>query len=397
MQNNKLGEYMNKELPKGITIRKYNKSEAIQIFFMYRNVRCREIINLPPTKENIKKAFNKRHLILAEIEAKTFDYAFHFPNSSKVELFCEKSTVITMGELLNKQLNDYSMMHEKGNLSIATLKSYTSATKILVKFFADILVKDLSPLDIKDWLVQQSLNDISIGTLRNRLSVLNMALDEAKNDRLIKINPMSEISINKQINRTASKSDYEVQPFTEEEKIAIINSAEGQVKNLIQFNFWAGLRISELIALKWSDIDFNNGVINIQRARVETIIKTTKTKSGIRKVLLLKPARDALEDQLLYTQGKEFVFNNPRTKKEWMFCSVLNKHWQKVLKNAGVKYRNPYQMRHTYASTLLSNNENIFWLSTQMGHINTQMIIKHYGKWIPQNDKNGYNVIGDYK
>ena len=34
----------NKELPKGSTIRKHNKSEVIQIFFMYRNVRCREII-----------------------------------------------------------------------------------------------------------------------------------------------------------------------------------------------------------------------------------------------------------------------------------------------------------------------------------------------------------------
>ncbi|RTK99624.1 MAG: hypothetical protein EKK57_09070 [Proteobacteria bacterium] len=65
-----------------------------------------------------------------------------------------------------------------------------------------------------------------------------------------------EIQLSKEINKTASKSDYEIEPFTEEEKQIIIDNAEGQIKNLIQFNFWTGLRISELIALKWSDIDF---------------------------------------------------------------------------------------------------------------------------------------------
>lgn len=53
-------------------------------------------------------------------------------------------------------------------------------------------------------------------------------------------------------------------------------------------------------------------------------------------------------------------------------------------------------MRHTYASTLLSNGENVFWLATQMGHENTEMIFKHYGKWIPQKDNGGYSPVGEY-
>ena len=75
------------ELPKGITIRKHDKSEVLQIFFMYRNVRCREILPISPTPVNIKKAVNKRNLILAEIEAKKFDYKEYFPNSPKIQLF----------------------------------------------------------------------------------------------------------------------------------------------------------------------------------------------------------------------------------------------------------------------------------------------------------------------
>ena len=104
------------ELPKGITVRTHNKSEVIQIFFMYRNVRCREIIPLPPTKENIKRAFNKRNLILAEIEAKTFDYENHFPTSPKVELFSEKPKKHLMRDLLNKQIAEYESMELRGKI-----------------------------------------------------------------------------------------------------------------------------------------------------------------------------------------------------------------------------------------------------------------------------------------
>jgi len=108
------------------------------------------------------------------------------------------------------------------------------------------------------------------------------------------------------------------------------------MKNLIQYNFWAGLRISELIALKWSDIDFKNGLVNVERARVENTLKTTKTKSGVRKILLLKPAREALENQLLLTasNSNEFVFHDLNTNKEWSSGSWLYRQWALILKQA---------------------------------------------------------------
>ncbi len=137
------------------------------------------------------------------------------------------------------------------------------------------------------------------------------------------------------------KSDYMPNPFTEEEKEIIINTAKGQFKNLLQFCFWAGLRTSELIALKWEDVNFKNKVINIKRGKVEGEENSTKNKYSIRQII----------------------------------C---------------------YQMRHTYASTLLSNGENVMWVASQMGHANAEMILKRYGKWIPKKNDNGYNFSGTY-
>ena len=51
---------------------------------------------------------------------------------------------------------------------------------------------------------------------------------------------------------------------------------------------------------------------------------------------------------------------------------------------AGVRYRNPYQVRHTYASTLLTNGENPWYVAQQLGHVDVEMVFRIYGKFIPQ-------------
>ena len=60
--------------------------------------------------------------------------------------------------------------------------------------------------------------------------------------------------------------------------------------------------------------------------------------------------------------------------------------WSHALKKAGVRYRNPYQTRHTFASTLLMAGENPLWVAQQMGHKDWGMIRKRYGRWIPEVD-----------
>lgn len=71
--------------------------------------------------------------------------------------------------------------------------------------------------------------------------------------------------------------------------------------------------------------------------------------------------------------------------------------WIYLLKRAGVRYRNPYQTRHTYASMLISQGENVLWVSKQMGHANMQVTLKRYTDWLP--DKNalrGYKARNDW-
>lgn len=382
----------------GVTIRQFKHGSVIQIDFMYKGVRCREIIRKKPTSKNLEEAERHRSSVISEIDLKGefFNYAKYFPDSPKVKIFCKNKEIKSnlMSELLNQQLDNFELLQKNGKMSISTLVGYKKIiSNQLLPYFGECRVQDLKPLDIKKWIIGQG---VSAKTMRNRISLLKIVLDEAKNDEFIEKNPLDQLALARLLDTATTESDYVVEPFNEQEKQAIIDTATGQIKNLFQFNLWAGLRTSELLALSWDNIDFENGIIHITKAKVENTEKTTKTKAGIRKILMLPQAREALERQLQYRNECEYVFQNPNTNKQWANSTKIGEIWRKTLDNANVKYRNSYQMRHTYASTLLSNNENIFWVATQMGHENTEMIFKHYGKWIPENQKNGYTLVGKY-
>ncbi len=60
--------------------------------------------------------------------------------------------------------------------------------------------------------------------------------------------------------------------------------------------------------------------------------------------------------------------------------------WERILRRADVRYRYPNQMRHTYASTMLSAGENPPWIASQMGHRDWGMIRRTYARWVPSAD-----------
>ncbi len=237
-------------------------------------------------------------------------------------------------------------------------------------------------------------------TVSNILIPLRAVIDQALNDDSIKSNPLDKIVIAKLLCKASSKSDFKVDPFDKDEIQAIVDAAhDEQIKHLFQFAFFTGLRTSELIALEWDDIDWINGVVHVVRAVVKKRVKGTKTEAGERDVLLLPPALAALKDQKPYTFmiGKR-VFHNPRTHQPWETDHQIRRTaWIYALKKAGVRYRNPYQTRHTYASMMLSGGENMMWVATQMGHTDIQMVMKTYGKWIPDTRvKRGYLPVNNW-
>lgn len=391
------GESDCKRTPRGVRIRTHMNVESLQIDFTFRGVRCRESLRLEPTTANIRYADGLRREIIRKIEQDSFRYNEYFPESPRARLFGHVVTRATVGERATAYLTGCDQAAKNGKLSPSTVNGYRKIVngQILPRF-SNVPLRELGPAMLREWVAGLGT---TAKTARNVVSVLRSILDDAKNDELIESNPLDRIALNKLLATTAKKSEYVVDPFDAAEKQAILGAADGQARNLYQFALWTGLRTSELIALEWGDVDWVHGCVKVQRAVVVKQEKGTKTAAGTRDVLLLPAARAALEAQKLHTfLAGHRVFHNPKTGAPWETDAQIRKtSWLYVLKKAGVRYRNPYQTRHTYASTLLSKGENPWWVANQMGHVDVEMIFRHYGKWIPNNRHgSGYQLVNDW-
>lgn len=352
--------------PRGVRVR----GGRIQIDFYYQGVRCRETLPLHPSTSNLRLASQKREAVLYAIATQTFDYLAHFPESELGHRLFRRASRLTVAELLDRYLRTRQQTTER-----STWKNYRSAVNHhLLPRFGNVAVSDLRTSDIRSWRAELA---ISAKRINNVLIPLRGALEDAFRDGLIPENPAVRIA--------SLKHRYdEPDPFSVDEIRAIIAAAPDQARQLFQFAFWTGLRTSELIALRWDDVDLNGLVVRVRRASVGKVTKGPKTAAGERDVKLLQPAIDALEAQKPFSlaAGAE-VFLNPRTGRAWAEDGQIRKTaWQPTLIRAGVRYRYPYQTRHTYASLMLSSGENPMWVAQQMGHRDWGMIRQRYGRWL---------------
>lgn len=111
--------------------------------------------------------------------------------------------------------------------------------------------------------------------------------------------------------------------------------------------------------------------------------EVTKTAKA-RKVKLNSLSKEALQRQRARTALKsEYFFNDPSTNKLWVYKKFtdIRTYWQITLKRCGLRYRRPYNMRHTYATLGLMSGANPGFLAKQPGH-SKQMFFAVYADWI---------------
>lgn len=350
---------------------------SIEITFAYRGVRCRERIKLKPTPANLKRASQHRAAILDAIVKGTFDYAATFPDSPRRLQFASlPGQVTTVEQYLTKWHKE-----RKNRLKASTYCEQGKTVRAAIEQFGALQLSELKRPALKSWL---SAMTCSNKRLSNIQSVLRQALHDAVMDELVEANPLYEWTY---ANADAIKAEDDVDPFSAEEERLILQQLGGQARNLFLFLFWTGLRTSEVAALRWGDIDWQRGTFRVSRAMTAYTDEpeAPKTRSGARDVKLLPPALEALRSQKAHTYMLDAeVFHDPRSNAPWAGDQPIRKgFWAPALRRAKVRYRRPYQTRHTYASRMLTAGESPMWVAAQMGHSDWGMIRRVYGKWIP--------------
>ena len=374
------------KISRGVKVREYESGRRIyHIAFTYKGVECRETLKVPVTRGNDQYAIRLKAEIENAIGRQTFKYTDYFPDSPRARLFGHAVSTVTVRELLENWLKDIERSHPHSTYRAYRKSCHSTLIPTLGGFRAIDLAQNPEP--IKNMIRSR---DVTLKTIRNDLTPLRAVFDQALTESRIDRNPLDKIKVKDLIDRK-NQSNYRIDPYSLEEITLLLKEADDhrpEWRPYWQIAFFSGVRTSEQYGLKWSDVDWRDQSVQIQRAVVERMEKEAKTKTSERTIELLPMAYQALRDQRQHTEAwSEYIFCNPRTKAQIRDYEETTAVLKYLCKRAGIRYRNQYQTRHSYASNLLSGGENIYFVANQLGHRNIGMVISTYVKWIKQGRK----------
>ncbi|MDV5861332.1 tyrosine-type recombinase/integrase [Pseudomonas mendocina] len=365
------------DMPTGVEIFR----NSIRIRFTWNGRRCSETLPYPVTQKGIAAASKLRDQVVSLIKLGLMDdakYAELFPGSALpaggtpgfgeyAQLWLD-SREITAGTRLNYKsvLNIYWMPH----LALTRIDLITPT--LLRRIVAGT-----------EWT--------SSGVKRNAIVKLAAIMRSAVGDGLLQKNPAEALELPK-------RAKKEVDPFELAEAERIIDRLY-QTEHwpsliyaaLFEFLFFTGLRISEALALQWQDVDWSRRTVHVRRTvALGELEERTKTGSD-RFVLLNQRALRALwfakvyADRRLLGVGRvtstPHVFPPSKGQVHVKQTSNVHHQWRPTLQALGIRYRPPYNCRHTYATMCLMSGLNPAFIAQQLGH-SVQMLLSTYARWI---------------
>lgn len=346
----------------------------IRVTFRVGGQRHREPLGLPATPANLRHARRLVAEIDARIRAGNFDYAAYFPDSRHARGQAAPDPIF--GQLADRWLATLDVAR-------STRRSYEAALRSFWRpAFGEKPIRTIRPSDLKAELLARLPN---AKTRNNYLVAGRGVFGLALADEIIAKDPTASI-------RNAKLQTPEPDPFTLAEVETILQHMAArwpEVADYYTFAFFTGLRPSEQIALTWEDVDWPSRTVRVARARVAGETKASTKTYHVRRVELNSRALASLQRQRARSQlaGAE-IWLNPVTGHAWADeAQQRRRYWQPALKSLGIRMRDAYQARHTFATMNLMAGANPAWIARQLGHKNAQMLWTRYGRWIPDADE----------
>jgi integrase len=341
------------------------------IDFTVNGNRYRERIHAPNNKTALKRIQDIESNYKFAIKSNDRSFLEKYPNSGILKKAFE-------AEANNFSVDQYHRIwfgRYFNDWSHTTIRGYNQKYKThIAPNFGQLKMTDFTASTYHDWAKNQTMSGKSMNEIRN---ILNQIFKEAFFDGVIDVNPIQRTRPSKSIQK-------EPEPFKKTEIRAILNALSSPYKEYFQIAFYTGLRTGELIALRWEDVDFCKNKIHVRKSISHGLEKEPKTKSSSRNMDMHELAKEAFE-QLSKNVNKHShrVFIDPKTETTYKNAEGIRKYiWKPALELAQVKYRCPYQTRHTYASMMLTEGKQPMWVAYQMGHSDWGMIRTVYGRWI---------------
>lgn len=223
----------------------------------------------------------------------------------------------------------------------------------LIPHFGQKLICEISNYDIEEYKTRKLKSGLSPKTVNNHLIVLSRCLNTA-----LEWNIIENVPKIKRLKVAPQKYDF----LNEVESRQILENTSGTLHDMILVALKTGVRFGELIALEWSDIDFQEKVLIVRQAIVRGRLGSTKSNK-IRHIPLTEEVCQIL---LAKAKKRGFVFTDGNNK------PLKHRHYLRLLKKAcekaGLREIGWHVLRHTFASHLAGNNAPMKAIQEMLGH-----------------------------
>lgn len=354
---------------------------SLRLRFMWEGTRRQETLPYPATQKGLKAASQLRDQIAGLIKLGLLD------QDKYAELFPGSTTVVggqpIFGEYAQLWLDSREIVE-------GTRNGYKSALNLYwMPYLALIRIDLMSTTRLRQIITQ--IKWTSPAVKRNALVKLSTIMRSAVADGLIQKNPVEPIQLPK-------RTKKELDPFTLDETNRIIarmyqgtHWPSSIYAAFYEFVCFTGMRLSEALAMRWDAVDLEKKTAHVKRTVALGKVEERLKVGGDRFVLLNERALHALEFAKQYAerrkQGKgrvtetPYIFPPSKNNEYVKQTSDLHHQWRPILKELGIRYRRPYNCRHTYATICLMSGLNPAFIAQQLGH-SVQMLLSTYARWI---------------
>ncbi len=318
------------------------------------------------------------------------------------EIASGRSAETPTRKTLGPFLSDWLEQSVAPALKATTLRSYKGIVDVHINGahgIGHLKLKDVSPRSISAFYARLRRQGIGDRTIQLTHAVLHRALRFALRQDLIPRNPASLVD-------APSYRSRQMQHLTTAQIKKLLKAAKGdQLEALIVLAVLSGARQGELFALEWGDLDLAHGTMSIRRSQQDVngvvSIVQTKTEASRRRVYLPKVAIEALRGHRERAAAKgaplgtgDLVFTAPGGG-PLRRNNVISRSFKPLLERAKLPPIRFHDLRHSYATTLLSSGADAKIIQAQLGHARIGVTLDTYAHLLPSLAKGAVRKLDD--
>lgn len=288
------------------------------------------------------------------------------------------STKVTVGEIAKLFLAEQERREAVGEIRPGTLRNHREAIKLHLNGLDRRQVATITPDDLVAWNRAQRENGYADWTIRRHWGTLRSVLGLAARRGYAASNPADLLTSRERPKNGKSQVRY----LESDEISALLDASKPRYRIGLTVMLFCGLRISELLGLRWQDVSFSEGIVRVT-GQVDdrgNRVDFAKTDAGHREVVLMDALSNALKAHKLaspYSAPDDFVMAS-LTGTPIGLRNLRSRGLEAACTAAGLHGVTCHVLRHTFVSILIFQGNDPVYVAAQAGHENPSVTLDTY-------------------